>query len=69
MLFKNEISVLTSQEKAAKEAFDNNIHHHYTMKIISKAGLSHHKVFCLGGSLPYIARIEAKENFSVCVFC
>ena len=53
MFFKNGISVLTSQEKAAKEAFDNNIHHHYTMKIISKACLRYHQVFCLGGSLPY----------------
>ena len=68
MFFKNGISVLTSQEKAAKEAFDNNIHHHYTMKIISKACLRHHQVFCLGGGLPYFVKIEAKENFSVCVF-
>ena len=26
-------------------------------------------MFCTGGSVPYSARIEVKENFSGCLFC
>ena len=51
-------------KEAAKEALENNMHHHDTMKTIGKAYL----VFCKRGSLPYIARIKAKENLSGCFF-
>ena len=55
-------------KKAAKEAFDNNMYHHDTIKTIAKAYFSN-IVFCSGGSLPYFTRIEAKENLSSCAFC
>ena len=56
--------MLRSMKEAAKEALENNMHHHDTMKTIGKAYLA----FCKRGSLPYIARIKAKENLSGCFF-
>ena len=52
-----------TMKEIAKEAFENNMHHHDTMKTIAKDYLSN-----LGGSLPYFARIEAKEKLCGCVF-
>ena len=56
-----------AMKHAAKKVFENNMHHHDTMKTFTKAYLSS-RVFCTRGSLPYFARIEAKENLSGCFF-
>ena len=63
---KTEDQCSQAMKEAAKEAFENNTHHHDTMKTISKAYLS---LFFSGGSLPCIARTEIEENLSCCMFC
>ena len=70
-MWKIEDQLLHTQEQsirkiqvAAKEAFENNMHHHDTMKTIAKAYL----VFCTRDSLPYLPRTETKENLSSCLF-
>ena len=54
-------------KKATKEDFENNMYHYDTTKTIAKAYLSN-RVFCTGSSIPFSARIEAKENLSCCLF-
>ena len=61
---KTENQCSQAMKQAAKEAFENNMHHHDTMKTIAKAYL----VFCTRDSLPYLPRIETKENLSSCLF-
>ena len=60
--FKIEDQCSQAIKQAAKEALENNMHHHDTMKTISKAYLSNREC------LPYFAGIETKENLSGCLF-
>ena len=57
---KTEDKCSKAMKQAAKEAFENNIHHHDTAKAIAKAYLSNRECF---------ARIKVKENLSGCLFC
>ena len=60
---KTEDRFSQAMKQAAKEAFENNMHHHDTMKTTVNGYLTNREFFS-GGSLPYFARIEAKENLS-----
>ena len=60
---KTEDRFSQAMKQAAKEAFENNMHHHDTMKTTVNGYLTNREFFS-GGSLSYFARIEAKENLS-----
>ena len=53
-------------KQVAKQAFENNMHHHETMKTIAKAYLTNQE--CTRGNLPYFTRIETKKHFFSSVF-
>ena len=61
---KTEDQCSKAMKEAAKEAFENNMHHYETMKTIAKSYFNNRECFCTRGSLPYFARINAKENLT-----
>ena len=66
---KTEDQCSQAMKQAAKEDFENNMYHPDTIKTIVNAYLRNREFRSSGGSLPYFARGETKNNISSCLFC
>ena len=65
---KNWRSMLTSHEISSREAFENNMHHHDTMKTIARASLSNQECFIQGVLYNIFQEMNLRRNFLAAYF-